>query len=337
MHRSIPKRSLLLAVLASLALVPALATGSGGPAARPAVSIPLQSEGCATATPLAPGDHLLQVDVEGVDREALIHVPPGRTRPLPLLLAFHGAGSSGPGMAPYSGLSKLADEQGFAVAYPSADAPRHVWILAATPGAVEQRGDDVSFTRRLLDDVKGSLCVDARRVSAVGVSNGGGFVARLGCELSDKLAAIVVVAGGFSTVAACTPARPLSVLEIHGTDDPVVPYGGRAGAGAVPQWLADWRSRDGCAAKPWLGKAAVRVVRFIWGPCRAGVVVEHLRISGGKHQWPGANPADPGPASTISAATEAWRFIQPRHLTPASTAKPAQLLAPLRVASRAGR
>ena len=237
---------------------------------------------------------------------------------MPLLLAFHGAGGSGPGMAPYSGLTRVADQSGFVVAYPSAAAPRHVWTLRETEDDRVPGGDDVSFTRQLIDRLESQLCIDARRVSAAGVSNGGGFVARLGCELSDRLAGIVVVAGGFSSLSACTPGRALSVLEIHGTDDPVVPYGGRAGAGAVPAWLHDWRVRDGCPAAHWQGRAAQRVRRFVWGPCRAGAVVEHLRISGGKHQWPGAQPADPGPASTFSAASEAWRFLAPRRLTPAA-------------------
>ena len=39
--------------------------------------------------------------------------------------------------------------------------------------------------------------------------------------------AIAPVAGGYRSLPQCKPTRPLSVLEIHGTADPVVPYDGK--------------------------------------------------------------------------------------------------------------
>src|SRR5262245_45472399 len=46
---------------------------------------------------------------------ALLHVPKRGRTPLPLVLAFHGAGGTGRGMADSSGLSQTADRHGFAV------------------------------------------------------------------------------------------------------------------------------------------------------------------------------------------------------------------------------
>ena len=236
MSRFAPHRPLLLAAALGLLLLAVAGTAVGRTESEVVPAQP--SEGCSPQA-LPAGDHLVHIDVDGVDREALVHVPRiVRGHAVPLLLAFHGAGGSGRRMATYSGFSGVADLAGFVVAYPSAARPRGVWTLAARES--ETAPDDLAFTRRLLDLLESRVCVDARRVSAAGVSNGGGFVARLGCELSDRLAGIVVVAGGFSALAPCAPARPLSVLEIHGTDDPVVPYAGRAGAGSVPAWLRDW-------------------------------------------------------------------------------------------------
>jgi len=53
--------------------------------------------------------------------------------PLPLVLAFHGAGGTGEGFAAYSGLSAAADGHGFAVLYPNA-ARRHFWTLNRASG-----------------------------------------------------------------------------------------------------------------------------------------------------------------------------------------------------------
>lgn len=307
----------LAAASGLLVLVLALAAGAAGRPPGLTVRVRAQaSEGCAPGA-LAAGDHVVHLEVGDLDRQALVHVPVvAAGTAVPLLLAFHGAGASGSAMASYSGFSRLADRAGFAVVYPSAAGPRHVWEVGGRED--EASPNDLAFTRQLIDLVESRVCTDARRVSAVGVSNGGGFVARLGCVLSDRLAGIAVVAGGFSTLPACSPARSLSVMEIHGTDDPVVPYGGRHGAGSVPGWLAGWRARDGCPARPHQAQTAARVRRFVWVPCQAGTVVVHLRISGGKHQWPGATPADAGPPSTISASDETWRFLTTRRLTPAS-------------------
>ena len=83
------------------------------------------------------------------------------------------------------------------------------------------------------------------------MSNGGGFAARVGCELDDVVA-IAPVAGGYRALDRCPSTRRVSVLEVHGTADHVVPYRGKKPdyAGSVPRYLAGWAKRDGCTGKP---------------------------------------------------------------------------------------
>jgi polyhydroxybutyrate depolymerase len=245
----------------------------------------------------------------GRRRVALVHVPRGAWRGSPLVLALHGAHADGAFMQSYSGLSRVADRSGFVVAYPSALGRPAFWDLTG-PG-------DVAFVRRLIDRLWRTGCVSTRRTYAVGVSNGGGMTARLGCELSSRLAGIVVVAGGFRSLPPCAPDRPVSVLEIHGTADRVVPYAGRSDdgfAGAVRAWVEGWVGRDGCPPQPRERRMTPRVERLDWGPCAQGTAVEHLVIQGGEHAWPGATPPDRGPSAGISAAAQAWRFLQSRRL-----------------------
>ena len=85
----------------------------------------------------------------------------------------------------------------------------------------------------------------ARSIYVTGVSNGGGMAARAACELADRLAAAAPVAGGYGTLPACRPSRPLPVLEVHGTGDGVVPYAGKGPrrSGSVAGWLGMWRWR----------------------------------------------------------------------------------------------
>jgi polyhydroxybutyrate depolymerase len=58
---------------------------------------------------------------------------------------------------------------------------------------------------------------------------------RLACELSTRITAIASVSGTM-LFDACHPARPVSILEMHGTNDSNVPYDG-AVAGNAPLHL----------------------------------------------------------------------------------------------------
>jgi polyhydroxybutyrate depolymerase len=129
-----------------------------------------------------------------------------------------------------------------------------------------------------------------------GFSAGGGVTARIACELAGRVDAVATVAAGLFTEAAeCRPSRPIAVLSMHGTADEALPYGGQAASvasplplPALPTWLAEWATRDGCPDDPdvFLDTAEVTGVR--WSGCRDGTEVVHYRINGGGHQAPRA-------------------------------------------------
>ena len=160
-----------------------------------------------------------------------------------MVLAFHGAGGNGDGFAGGTGFSAVADKYGFAVLYPSA-AAHEFWSLNDKMGT-----QDLDDLRALMPKASALACTD--RFFATGVSNGGGFAARVGCEL-DGIVAIAPVAGGYRALDQCPSTRRTSVLEIHGTADHVVPYRGKKPdyAGSVPRYLSGWARRDGCRGTP---------------------------------------------------------------------------------------
>lgn len=270
---------------------------------------PLPAAAAASCSVYAtPGSHTLALALGGTQRLLLVHVPEGIRvgRRAALVLALHGVGGSGPQMERYSGLSRVADQNRFIVAYPSADGA--VWNSTGAQG----QPDDVAFLDRTITVLDRSGCVDPRRVFAAGVSNGGQMVALAGCQLSSEIAAIAVVAGNYGATAPCRPSRPLSVLDIHGTADPIVPYLGgapRRPADGLPPLVSGWVSGDGCSPSPVTFVLAPSTTAYRWGRCTGGVRVEHIRIHGGRHQWPGATPPDPGPPSTICAACTIWSFF----------------------------
>ncbi len=230
---------------------------------------PQPASAAADCVPVA-GNHALG--------DALLHVP--NRKPVALVLAFHGAGGSGEGFAEESGLSKTADAHGFAVLYPNA-AARHFWSLNRAMGTA-----DIDRLRALLPRALAATCTDPERVFATGVSNGGGFAARVGCELD--VAAIAPVAGGYRALDPCPATRRTSVLEVHGAHDHVVPYLGKAPdwAGSVPRYLAGWARRDGCATGPLRTRETGERTRLTFRACAPGLAVEHLRLADAEHGWP---------------------------------------------------
>ena len=118
--------------------------------------------------------------------------------PLPVVIDWHGLGSNGPHQAMYSGYESVAEAEGFIVVHPTgvADAPRRAELVAAVPGAGRER-DDLAFAGALIDELVANWCADPARVYSTGMSNGGFFTARLICEMSDRIAAAVSVAGTY--------------------------------------------------------------------------------------------------------------------------------------------
>jgi polyhydroxybutyrate depolymerase len=284
-----------------------------------------ETTGACSAAPV-PGDSTVTLASGGLQRTALVHVPAGipAGAPVPLLLALHGAYGNGPFMQSYSGFSTIADRDHFIVAYPSSAG--RFWNISAAP----DQPDDVAFLGSLMTEIESTDCIDSARVFATGVSNGGGMVALLGCDLATRLAGIAPVAGDYDTLPPCHLARPVPLLEIHCTADQVAAYFGRRGhatANGLPPFVATWARRDRCSGAPTSRTIAVRTTLFRWHNCAPDAIVEHVRILGGRHQWPGATPPDPGPPATICASCTVWSFFS--KLTPAAPPGPAGGGAPL--------
>lgn len=299
----------------------------GALAPRPLRFVPAHGvvSGCG-AHGVASGSASYALTSGGRTRTYLLHVPRGYTprRAFPLVINFHGYSMSGALEARYSAMSALADRAGFVVVYPDGTPQRRplAWLfprLGWNQGYNQDfPGDDVRFTNDLIDLLARQLCLDRRRVYAVGLSNGGGMADDLACVDSARIAAIATVAGAFHPLpGGCHPARPLAVLAIQGTADPVVPYlGYGTGPHAIPStldWAAAWARRDGCPAQPVMRSPAPDVMQISRGGCRAGTAVTVDFVIGGGHTWPGARDhvVALGRTATDFDATRAiWQFLR---------------------------
>jgi polyhydroxybutyrate depolymerase len=78
----------------------------------------------------------------------------------------------------------------------------------------------------MLDQLGSKFPVDPARIYVAGLTQGGFMSLRLGCSLSDRIAGVAAVGASMPKTMVCLPSRPVSMLMINGTSDPVVPYGG---------------------------------------------------------------------------------------------------------------
>jgi polyhydroxybutyrate depolymerase len=284
-----------------------------------------------------------QVHHDGMRRTYLVHVPADldASRPAPLVLAFHGGGGDARLMADdqrYALITK-ADAAGFIVVFPGGfsnfPGGRFAsWNAGNCCGDARDRAvDDVGFVRALVKRLQASHAIDAHRIYAVGMSNGGMMAHRLGCEAADVFAAVASVAGTDNT-RTCAPSRPIPVLHIHAKDDDHVLFEGGAGPASirdkskvtdftsVPQTVARWVERDRCDATTTRtlqpagdgGGAYCEAHQH----CAGDAEVQLCVTATGGHSWPGAVSVRSGQSAAsqaLSANDEMWRFFQ-RHPLP---------------------
>jgi polyhydroxybutyrate depolymerase len=232
--------------------------------------------------------------VPGAALDTVLRVPAkARGHRAPLVLALHFASGTGPEMEQATQFTPQARRSGFAVAYPSASA-NNFWSLDGDFDKLEQT----------LDTIERVACIDPSRVYVSGISNGGFMATEVACRMADRVAAAALFAPGINAIGACTPARPISVLEVHGTSDPIVPYRG------VPAFIAGWAQRDGCASRATQTRRSATVTLFDWPGCNGGAEVKHVRLTRGKHieLLPQLRAAGVDPART------AWTFLRAHRL-----------------------
>jgi polyhydroxybutyrate depolymerase len=251
-------------------------------------------------------------------------------RPVPLLLALHGGLGSGAQFERTSGFDGLAEANGFVVAYPDGfdaapgDRQLRTWNAGACCGPAVRLGvDDVGFVRKLIAQLAEQFPIAPGEIVAAGHSNGGMLALRLGCELSEEVAAVGVQSSPLE-VSACGPVRPVSLLQIHGTADDNVPIDGGIGTDAVsgvdfePAIAAarTYAGADGCPDPERLavgGNDDLAVTS--WAPCDGGAAVAFVRVEGAPHAWmgPSRGGATGRPSDDLDAAAVIWTFLS-RHV-----------------------
>lgn len=245
----------------------------------------------AHASAVPAGDFPDGLNFGGLQRNYLVHVPPGIEQPTGLVINLHGAGMTAGAQAAMTNYNAVADQHGFVVVYP--EGVDLSWADGRGASVPDRQGvDDVGFLVALADRLTQDFGIDPGHVFATGMSAGAFMANRLACSRADVVSAVAPVAGTLGSASPCNPSRPVSVLSIHGTADNVVPFNGgpmvgRGGASDIvsaPAMAQRWRELDGCPA-PVEDSPSPSVHRFTAAGCADGTEVSFIQIDGGGHTW----------------------------------------------------
>lgn len=276
--------------------------------------------------PAPGGSTTVTLSSGGRERTAILSVPKGYypNTPTPVLLAYPGYRQTASEMQRFAALDRLPAivvyMQGVGDAWEGA------------PYATTSDGEDLRFTTDMLASLNSTYNIDASRIYATGMSNGGGFAAKLACRAPEVFAAVAAVSGAYYPGTGGDCATPsTSFLEIHGARDETINYQGGSRHGATYQSARERAeavaARNGCAPDPVSTALAGDVRRVQWPMCRSGRDVVHLRVGDGGHTWPGdstgtSGGAEHGAASdtaeatsySLDATTEVWAFVSAHRL-----------------------
>jgi len=289
---------------------------------------------------------------DGVERKALLYLPLASklASEVALVVDSHAWGSTNWLERDMTGMSKVASREGFIVVYPQGydladpidDLPfgaNYAWNAGGCcPKASSPTRNDVLFIRELVayvktavwSESKSTIKIDDKRVYAMGMSNGGFFTNRLGCEARDLFAAIAPVSGmivnnssprWISDAYNCpAPEAPLPVLYFHGTGDVIVPYGGSKILGFPPvtEYMAMRLRLNG------IDEADAGIVSYNHGTvtCTShgspSTNTTFCSIEGAGHSWPGSKwipfcSPIAGPfkcTHDIDATEQIWAFFK---------------------------
>ena len=257
---------------------------------------------------------------DGIERDYILYVPEiydGSTA-VPLVLNFHGFGSSASQQMFYGDFRDIADTEGFLLVHPEGTTliGNQFWNVGF-PG-LSSTIDDVGFTEALIDELATLYTIDLDRVYATGMSNGGSMSFLLACQLSEKIAAVASVTGSMTqdTFDDCNAQLPTPVLQIHGTEDDVVSYNENNLSLPIPDVISYWVDHNNCETTPTTTTLpdvdvsdGSTIEYSVYEDGDNGITTEHMKVIGGGHTWPGSVLNTAGTNQDIDASLEIWLFF----------------------------
>ncbi|NCS94095.1 MAG: prolyl oligopeptidase family serine peptidase [Leptospira sp.] len=265
---------------------------------------------------------------QGRERKYYIYNPQPKKEDLkPLVLILHGRFGSGLQVMKQTEFNALAEENNLILLYP--DGYEKSWADGRGGTPADRNGiDDVGFLEDIIKVTLQKYPIDPNKVFIMGHSNGGFMTQRMLLERTHlfRAGASVVSQLSINLVKKYKPSKPINVLFLNGTDDPLVPYYGGYVSDlgeilSVDETLHQWMEWNSCSQNldtntinPNLSdKTTIRISSAI--TCVNQTKVISYSILGGGHNYPGKEDSIPfislgEPTYDINASHEIWKFFQ---------------------------
>lgn len=265
---------------------------------------------------------IAQVVFDGINRDFRYYVPKNfnKNKKHPLILVLHGYNQPiDTIISGYSSIHLKADSDGTVIIYPVATGSMEEKNLAWNTkyGSLGNAGkvDDIGYIAFLIDMFTEKMNCDPDRIYITGTSMGGAMTYALSCYIPEKIAAIapVIMQMGTALIEEFKNAKPMPVMMINGSQDPLVPEWGLSGErfGVVPMVdnIHYWKNRndisgtatvsdlpDTCEEITDKKPTPSKIRKYVWkGPDNNDIIWLHV-INGG-HWLPGyfdGKAIDPG-------------------------------------------
>ena len=240
---------------------------------------------------------IIQQSIGGAlqDREFFIRYPltPSDSS-YPLVFFFHGAGGNGEGeLNRHQAVIDLIDEGNFIGIFPSGY--QNKWNVSN-----ETAADDVDFFKSIIDDISSSTIFNLDKVYGVGISNGSGIVNKIGKETFIFKGIAPLISQQSEPVGEKVPGIPLSVYQVNGENDDLVPIEGGSGVAGTIFMSAkasaeNWAINFNCSMTPneeeiyW---GSFEVAEFTYADCLNGVEVKYFVVKDSGHNIQFENQID---------------------------------------------
>lgn len=255
---------------------------------------------------------------DGELREYRLYIPAiyDGSQPVPLVFNLHGYGSNNVQQEAYGDFRPIADTANFIIVHPQGlpdDFGTNHWNCFETSTV-----DDVGFISALIDTIYDHYNINGNRIYSTGMSNGGFMSYKLACLLSGRIAAVASVTGSITPLEYddCITNHPMPAMQIHGTDDPTVPYGGSLLFMPVEDVVEHWVTFNECDSEPVVVEVpdtdpsdGCTATHYLYENGLLGSTVEFFKINGGEHTWPGSDFVTGITNNDFNASVEIWRFF----------------------------
>lgn len=257
---------------------------------------------------------------DDLERSYILYVPENYDGldEVPLVFNFHGYSSNASQQMNYGDFRALSNEHGFIIVHPQGELLAGLTHWNVGGWTIGSMVDDVGFTESLIDKLSTEYKINPKRIYSTGMSNGGYMSFLLACQASDRFAAVASVTGSMTPEIYndCNPSHPTPMLQIHGTEDGVVPYEGAFWTKSIDDVMAYWVTENECDMTsttteiPDINTADESTIEKIeYSDCANNVRSIHYKVTGGGHTWPGSIFNSPGTNQDLNASEVIWEFF----------------------------